>query len=191
MIKKVRFLDPNQILLGLSGDTLVLFDIPKNTLVYQVQAGGGVFGDMELSPYKSLVAIGDESGEITMISTQSGKKVKTLSGINLDAINRLSYQKNTILSGGHDRRVGVYRKEGSYFLDTGFFVYAVGLSPNATKGSYTDGEENIIQVFDISSQQKLARLRAGDVIIDRLLFVDEHQLIGAGEENKIYYWRLP
>ncbi|MDD4855891.1 MAG: hypothetical protein PHQ22_02905 [Sulfuricurvum sp.] len=191
LIKKVRFLDAGHLLFGLSGDTIVLMDLEKKKLVYQVQAGGGVFGDMELSPSRSLVAVGDEGGEITMIETKSGRKIKTLRGINLDAINRLSYQQNTIMSAGHDRRVGVYRKEGSYFIDTGFFVYAVGLSPSTSRGVYTDGEENELQVIDIATQKKISRLKGGEVIYDKLLFVDDHLLIGSGEENKIYYWRIP
>jgi len=191
LIKKVRFLDVSHLLFGLSGDTIVLMDLNKRTLVYQVQAGGGVFGDMALSPKKSLLAVGDESGEIVQIETLGGRKIKTLSGLNLDAINGLSYQQNTIISGGHDRRVGVYRPKGSYFIETDFFVYAVGLSPSASKGVYTDGDENELQVFDIETQGKIARLKGGETLYDTLIFLDEHTLIGAGEENKIYYWRIP
>jgi len=191
MIKKVRFLDVGHVLFGLSGDTIVLMDLEKRKLIYQVQAGGGVFGDMHLSSSRSLVAVGDESGEIVMFETKSGRKIKTLRGINLDAINRLSYQKDTIISGGHDRRVGIYRKEGSYFIETDFFVYAVGLSPLASKGVYTDGTENELQVFDIATKAKTVRLKGGETPYDTLIFIDEHQLIGAAEENKIYYWRIP
>jgi WD40 repeat protein len=191
MIKKVRFLDVGHVLMGLSGDTIVLLDLEKRKLVYKVQAGGGVFSDMQLSPSRSLVAVGDESGEIAMFETKSGRRIKTLRGINLDAITRISYQKDTIISGGHDRRVGVYRKEGSYFIDTDFFVYAVGLSPLASKGVYTDGTENELQVFDIASKTKTVRLKGTQTPYDTLIFMDEHQLVGAGEENKIYYWRIP
>lgn len=191
LIKKVCFLDVSHVLFGLSGDTIVLMDLEKRKIIYQVQAGGGVFSDMQLSSSHSLVAVGDEGGEIIMFETKSGRKIKTLRGINLDAINRLSYQQNTIMSGGHDRRVGIYRTAKSYFIETDFFVYAVGLSPSSTKGVYTDGDENELQVFEIATQKKIARLKGGDVVIDNLIFVDEHLLIGAGEENKIYYWRIP
>jgi len=191
LIKKARFLDLDHLLLGLSGDTIVLIDITKNNLIYQVQAGGGVFRDMVLSPSKSLVAVADEGGEIMMFNVKSGAKVKTLRGINVDNINRIDYKQNTILSAGQDRRVGVYRSGGSYYLETDFFVYAVGLSPSATRGVYTDGTENELQVFDTTTKAKITRLQSGEVILDTLIFLDEHRLIGAGEENKIYYWRLP
>lgn len=79
----------------------------------------------------------------------------------------------------------------SYFIETDFFVYAVGLSPSAVQGVYTDGMENELQVFNTSTKAKIARLKSGEVILDTLIFLDEHRLIGAGEENKIYYWRLP
>ncbi|WP_295052571.1 hypothetical protein [Sulfuricurvum sp.] len=191
LIKKVRFLDQDHLLFGLSGDTIVLMDISKNTIVYQVQAGGGVFRDMALSPLKSLVAVADESGEITMIEAKNGRHVKTLQGINVDNINRIDYKQNTILSAGQDRRVGIYRRSESYFIETDFFVYAVGLSPSAAKGVYTDGMDNELQVFNTATKVKIARLQSGDTILDTLIFLDEHRLIGAGEENKIYYWRLP
>ncbi|MDP1785079.1 MAG: hypothetical protein Q8K81_06605 [Sulfuricurvum sp.] len=191
LIKKVRFLDAGHVLFGLSGDTIVSMDISTNTLVYQVQAGGGVFQDMALSNSRGLVAVADESGEVAMINTKNGRKVKTLRGINLDNINRIDYRDNTILSAGQDRRVGVYREKGSYFIETDFFVYAVGLSPSATRGVYTDGSENELQVFDVATRAKTARLKGGETLYDTLIFINEHQLIGAGEENKIYYWRIP
>ncbi|MBV5322166.1 MAG: hypothetical protein JZU62_10775 [Sulfuricurvum sp.] len=191
LIKKARFLDLDHLLFGLSGDTIVLMDISKNTLVYQVQAGGGVFRDMALSPLKSLVAVADESGEITMIEAKSGRHIKTLHAINVDNINRIDYKQNTILSAGQDRRVGIYRPTDSYFIETDFFVYAVGLSPSGVKGVYTDGMDNELQVFNTGTKAKIVRLQSGDVILDTLIFLDEHRLIGAGEENKIYYWRLP
>lgn len=100
LIKKARFLDLDHLLFGLSGDTIVLMNISKNTLVYQVQAGGGAFRDMALSPLKSLVAVADESGEITMLEAKSGRHIKTLQGINVDNINRIDYKQNTILSAG-------------------------------------------------------------------------------------------
>lgn len=191
LIKKVRFLDLDHLLFGLSGDTIVLMDISKNTIVYQAQAGGGVFRDMVLSPSKSLVAIADEGGEITMIDVKSGRHVKTLRGINVDNINHIDYKQNTIISAGQDRRVGLYRAGGSYYIETDFFVYAVGLSPSAAKGVYTDGTENELQVFDTTTKANITRLQGGDVLFDTLIFLDEHQLIGSGEENKIYYWRIP
>lgn len=191
LIKKARFLDVDHLLFGLTGDTIVLFDITKNALVYEIQAGGGAFRDMALSPSKKLVAVADEGGEIMMFNTKSGVKVKTLRGINLDNINHIDYKQNTILSAGQDRRVGVYQPHGSYYLETDFFVYAVGLSPSASKGVYTDGDENILQVFTLQDQSKGPRLQGGEVIFDTLIFLDEHRLIGAGEENKIYYWRIP
>lgn len=191
LIKKVRFVDANHLLFGLSSDIIVLMDMKMKKPLYEVQAGGGVFGDMALSPNRSLVAVGDESGEIVQIETRSGKVLKTLSGINLDAINRLAYQKNTIISGGHDRRVGVYKPQGSYFIETNFFVYAVGLSPSSSIGVYTDGDENELQIFEIETQKKIGRLKGGESLYDTLIFLDEHTLIGSGEENKIYYWRIP
>ncbi|MDP2850178.1 MAG: hypothetical protein Q8O20_03815 [Sulfuricurvum sp.] len=191
LIKKVRFVDANHLLFGLSGDAVVLMDVKTRKRLYEVQAGGGVFGDMALSPNRSLVAVGDESGEIVQIEARSGKVLKTLSGINLDAINRLAYQNNTIISGGHDRRVGVYKAHGSYFIETNFFVYAVGLSPSSSIGVYTDGDENELQVFELETQNKIGRLKGGESLYDTLIFLDEHTLIGSGEENKIYYWRIP
>ncbi len=191
LIKKVRFIDQDHVLLGLSGDTMVLMDITKNTLVYHSQAGGGVLRDMALSPSKSLVAIADEGGEITMLDVHTGRHVKTLRGINVDNINRIDYQKNTIISAGQDRRVGLYRAQGSYYLERDFFVYAVGLSPSSLRGVYTNGTENDLEVFDTMTKRPIAALHGGGVILDTLIFLDEHRLIGAGEENKIYYWRLP
>ena len=112
--------------------------------------------------------------------------MKTLRGINVDNINRIDYKQNTILSAGQDRRVGVYRSGGSYYIETDFFVYAVGLSPSTTRGVYTDGTENELQVFDTTSKAKIIRLQSGEVILAYInLFAMSTVIIGAGEENKI------
>lgn len=191
LIKKVRFVDPTHILFGLSGDTLVLMDISTMTLVYQVQIGQGVFSDMALSNTKRLIAATDEGGEIAMFETRSGKRIKTLRGINVDNINSIDYQHDTILTGGQDRRVGIYQRHNSYYLESDFFVYAVALSPSAEKGVYVDGVDNELQLFNIQTREKGARLRAGDAVPEKLIFINENELISAGEENQIYYWRLP
>lgn len=191
LIKKVRFVDATHILFGLSGDTLVLMDISTMTLVYQVQIGQGVFSDMALSNTKRLIAATDEGGEIAMFETRSGKRIKTLRGINVDNINSIDYQHDTILTGGQDRRVGIYQRHNSYYLESDFFVYAVALSPSAEKGVYVDGVDNELQLFNIQTREKGARLRAGDAVPEKLIFINENELISAGEENQIYYWRLP
>lgn len=191
LIKKVRFVDSDRILFGLSGDTLVLMNLDRNTLVYQAQIGQGVFRDMVLSDSKKLVAATDEGGEIAMFETYSGKRVKTLRGINVDNINRIDYKRDTIISAGQDRRIGVYRREGSYYLESDFFVYAAALSPSASQGVYVDGTENQLQIFNVGSRQKKERLQAGEAVPDTLIFISENELISAGEEDQIYYWRLP
>ncbi len=191
LIKKLRFADADHLVLGLSSDMIVMMDLRSNTLLYQIQAGGGVFRDMALSRRGTLIAVADEGGEITMIDLNKGKKIKTLRGINVDNINRIDYKNNTIISAGQDRRVGVYRQNGSYYLDSDFFIYAVGLSPSARLGVYTDGTENDLQVFTLADKTKTVRLRGGEVLFDTLIFADEHLLIGAGEDDKIYFWRIP
>lgn len=191
LIKKVRFVDADRILFGLSGDTLVLMDLSRNALVYQVQIGQGVFRDMALSDSKKLVAATDEGGEIAMFETYSGKRVKTLGGINVDNINRIDYKHDTIISAGQDRRVGVYQRGGSYYLESDFFVYAAALSPSAMQGVYVDGTDNELQLFNVRTRQKNSRLQAGEAVPDTLIFINEKELISAGEENQIYYWRLP
>lgn len=191
LIKKVRFVDATHILFGLSGDTLVLMDILNKKVVYQVQIGQGVFSDMALSNTKRLIAATDEGGEIAMFETRSGKRIKTLRGINVDNINRIDYKHDTIITAGQDRRVGVYQRHNSYYLESDFFVYAVALSPSAQKGAYVDGVDNELQLFNIQTREKGARLRAGDAVPEKLIFINENELISAGEENQIYYWRLP
>lgn len=191
LIKKVRFFTPDKIVLGLTGDTIVLYDSVKNSLIYQIQAGGGIFRDMVLSPSHQYVSIGDEGGEIPMVDLAKGKIVKTLRGINLDNIYRLDHKNGTIITGGHDRRVGLYRPRNSYYIQTEFFVYSVALTPSAAIGVYSDGDENELQVFDVNTKANLTRLKAGNVSIDHLIFIDEHSLFAAGEDTQIYYWRLP
>lgn len=191
LIKKVRFIDADRFVLALSSDTIITMNLHSPNIVNKIQAGGGVFRDMAVDADNNRIFVADEGGEIAVIDFKKGQIIKTLRGINVDNINHIAYKNNVILSAGQDRRVGVYQSKGSYYLESDFFVYAVGISPSAKKGVYTDGTENNLQVFTIADRTKNTRLQGGDILYDTLIFADEHLLIGSGEDNKIYFWRIP
>ncbi len=132
-----------------------------------------------------------ESGQITISDVKTGKIIKKLPPLNLDKVYQLAYKNGTIITGGQDRRVGVYPKDGKpYYLKSDFLVYSVALSPSGKLGLYASGENSELQLFDIKTGKKLDILKGHYAIPTTIKFYDENSLFSAGYENKIFYWRL-
>jgi WD40 repeat protein len=136
---KAKFIDENNIVMALISNDIISYNIKTKKKNWTVQASMSKFSNFALNNDKSLVAIADESGEVHILATKDGKKVKTLSGQNVDNIFSIDFKGDVILTGGQDRRTGVYNlKNGdAYYKMSEFFVYGVGLSPSGKIAAYS------------------------------------------------------
>ena len=75
-------------------------------------------------------------------------------------------------------------------LVSDFLVYNVGLSPSAATGIYSSGVNHDLQLFDIMSRELTDRLLGHHAIVNKIVFLNEHILVSAGDENDIFFWRL-
>ncbi|MGB5966337.1 MAG: nitrate reductase, partial [Sulfurimonadaceae bacterium] len=102
-----------------------------------------------------------------------------------------AYRSSVIITGGQDRRVGVYRTgEKPYHLKSDFLVYSVGLSPSGRVGVYSSGEEQALQLFDTKTKKKMDRLVGHKEIVSKIEFIGEHSLISSGEGQEIFLWKV-
>ena len=192
MIKRVKFIDNNTILLGLLSNELIRFDVVNKKIVYRVQISAYTFSDIALNVQRTEVVSADESGIIHIIDVKTGKIIKELSGKNVDNVYQIGYQGSTIICGGQDRRLSIYHRNTSqsYYLKSSFLIYSVGLSPSGEIGAFSANEENEIKVFNTLSKQELAILKGSETVITRILFTSESELITSSDDPNISFWKI-
>ena len=189
---KARFIDSNHILLGYLSDELELYDIKTKKSIYKVQLTQSKFSDFALNENKSLVAVGCESGEVTVADVKSGKVIKRLNSQNVDLIFQVDIKKDIVVAGGKDRRASWYNlKTGkSGYFNASFFVYGVALSPSTTKAAFAMDENSDITIYNLDLNSKVAKLVGQKGAINTIIFKDEDTIFCASEDNIINIWKL-
>ena len=192
MIKRVKFLDKNTLLLGLLSNELVRFDLVNRKVIYRVQISAYTFSDIVLNKNRTEVITADESGVIHILDVKTGKIIKELSGKNVDNIYQIDYKGSTIICGGQDRRLSIYHRNTSqsYYLQSSFLIYSVGLSPSGRLGAFSVNENNDIKVFNTITKQEVALLKGSETVISRILFTSENELITSSDDPNILFWKI-
>jgi WD40 repeat protein len=192
LIKKARFVDNQNILLGLLSNELILYNITKKSIVYRKQLSTSSFSDFCLNKTRTQVASTDEGGVVHLLEVGKGNRIKKFSGNNVDNIYQIDFKNDVIICGGQDRRVAVYHinSDIQYYLNSNFLIYSVGLSPSGKYGGYVATEDNEIYVFDIATKQKLHTLKGQKSTLTKIFFVNDNELITSSEDEYIMFWKL-
>ena len=191
MPKSAYFSSKSKIVFGSFGSDVTLYDTNENSKLYERHISESTMGGMILSADKKKVIVSDESGEVRVIDVDTSKVLKTFSSEHVDNIYRVAYANNTIITAGQDRRVGVYREnDKAYHIKSDFLVYAVGLSPSGRTGVYSSGFEHELQLFNTVNGSKGDKLIGHYAIPGKILFINETSIISAGDEDKIFFWKL-
>lgn len=191
MPKSARFTKDGKIIFGSFGSDIVLYDSQENSKLYDRHISESTMGGMALSVDKKKMVISDESGTVRLFDIESGRLEKTFSSEHVDNIYRVAYAKGVIVTAGQDRRVAVYKENGTaYHLKSDFLVYAVGLSPSGKTAVYSDGLDNVLQLFNTDSKSKGDRLVGHYATPNRIYFINERSIITSGDEEKVFFWKL-
>ncbi len=192
MIKKARFINPKEALLGLLSNELIRYNLERKTSDYRQQISPYAFSDFVLHPSGNEFLTADESGIIHRISLSDGKSISAIEGVHRDKVFQLSCQETTFLSAGQDRRLGVsYRRDRpSWFVDTDFLVYCVGVSPDGMLGAFTASEDNSVMLIRLDTQETIGRLVGHNSTLTKIVFLDNRSLITTAEEKKAFIWHL-
>jgi WD40 repeat protein len=190
--KKARFTQTGDIFLGTFGSDIMLYDTREGFPVYRQHISESTLGGIALSDDKRKAILSDESGAVRVVDIASSRIEHLLDAEHVDNIYRVAYRKGIILTAGQDRRVGVYDLEHnrSYHINSDFLVYCVALSPDGKTGIYSSGVDHDLQLFDIATRAKGDRLVGHHATVNKILFLDDSLLISAGDERKIYIWKL-
>jgi len=190
-IKKALFVNDERVLFGTFGSEVILHDIGESYNVYKTHIAQSTIGGIILNRDKTKIIISHESGEVKVVDAKSSDVDTTYSSEHVDYIYDVASTKDIIITGGQDRRVGVYQKNAPpYHLKSHFMVYCVALSPSGKIGAFSSGDEQNIQLFDIKTKAKTDILVAHTSRLNQIYFLNENELLTAGNKNNIFYWKL-
>ncbi len=189
-IAKAKFLDKDNIIFSNLGNELFSYNIAKKSYNFSTQVSHGRFSDFCINEKKDTIVIADESGELKLHNTQSGKLIKKLSGKNLDNVFEVDCKNSTIATAGQDRKMVVYKGGDAYIKESGFLVYSVALSPSARYAIYSSDEQNNATLIDLGTKKSIAILGDNKMNITKMLFVSEKELIIANDSDTINIYKL-
>ncbi|MGE4420485.1 MAG: hypothetical protein AB7D38_11755 [Sulfurimonas sp.] len=189
--KEIKFVDANRVIINTMENKLLLFDIEKKEFLYTKQLDEASFSDFVLSEDKKYIFSANETPLIYKIEIESGNIVEIYKKANKRDIFSIDYKNDTLLSGGKDKRVVIYKKPNQHKMVMGeFFVYSVGLNPDASRAAFSKNEEDEISVIDTASLKELYLLSGHPTTIIKICFYAHNELISADKSNKILFWKL-
>jgi hypothetical protein len=191
-IIKAKFIDNDTIVIALISNDIISYNIKTKKKNWITQASMSKFSSFDLNNNRNLVAIADESGDVHILSTKDGKKVKTLSGQNVDNIFSIAFKGDIVLTGGQDRRAAVYNvKTGSgYHKSSNFFVYGVGLSPSGAIGAYSSDLKNDVTLFYTRTREPIAKYKSNKTIVNSIYFINEKEFFINSSSKNIGYYKV-
>ncbi len=192
LIKKARFVNDEQLVLGTFASEIVVYDYAERSTHYKRDLSQSTLGDIMLGEQHYTMAMADESGTVRLIDVASGSVKRVLDSENVDNIYRVAYRNGVVVTAGQDRRLGVYiPNEEAYHIQSDFLIYCAALSPSGTTAVYSSGTQSDLQLFNTRTKVMGNRLVGHRALINTLVFLNEHELFSAGDESRILYWKLP
>jgi len=191
-IIKAKFIDKNNIVIALISNDIISFNIKSKKKNWVTQASMSKFSSFALNNSRKLVAIADESGDVHLLSTKDGSKVKKLTGQNVDNIFGIAFRGDIVLTGGQDRRAAVYNiKSGSaYYKASNFFVYGVGLSPSGSIGAYSSDLKNDVTLFHTKTRGFIAKYHSNKTIVNSIYFINEKEFFINSSSKTVGYYKV-
>ncbi|HIP54300.1 MAG TPA: WD40 repeat domain-containing protein [Sulfurimonas autotrophica] len=191
-IIKAKFIDRDNIFIALISNDIISYNMKTKKKNWITQASMSKFSNFALNNNKSLVAIADESGEVHIFATKDGKKYKTLIGQNVDNIFSIDFKGDVVLTGGQDRRAGVYhvKNNNAYYKTAQFFVYGVGLSPSGKIAACSSDINNNVEVFNTDTKEVLGKYQATKMIVNSIYFINEKEFFINSSSPKVGYYKI-
>jgi hypothetical protein len=191
-ISKANFIDKNNIIFSLLGNEFIKYNLKSKKYIYRISISASKFSDFSVSKDKTKVVIADESGDLKLLNIQSSKIINTLEGQNLDNVFKVDFKNNKIITAGQDRKSVVYNLTNNthFYKKANFLIYSASLSPKATRGAYSNDEENNVIIFDIKTKKNLYNLTKNKMTISDILFINKNEIFIATDSNKLNYYNL-
>jgi len=190
-LQKVKFVDADTAMMSTMGNELMLYDINNRKMIYKKQLNMASFSDFVLSEDRKYIFTADETPLIYKIEVKSAKIVEEYSKANKRDIFSIDYKNGTLLSGGKDKRVILYMTPEQFKMTKGeFFIYSVGLNPDASKAAFVKSEDDLISVINTQTLEESHLLKGHKQTIIKIDFHSADELITADEDKRLMFWKL-
>jgi len=190
-IQKVKFIDEQTVLISTMDNAFMLYDLKTKKILYKKQLNLASFSDYALSEDKKYFFTADETPQISKIEVKTGKTIAVYNEANKRDIFSVDYKNKTLISGGKDKRVILYKSPLSYKMTKGgFFIYAVALNPDASKAAFVKNEDSEISIIDTTTLRELYLLKGHKQTIIDINFYEKDKLISSDEANQLFFWKL-
>ncbi len=190
-IKEACFVDDEKIIFGTFGSDIVLRDTKEKFNVYKSHISQSTIGDILLNDSKDTLFMADESGTVLEIDVITSEIINTYDSQNVDNIYSIAYANGVLITGGQDRRVGVYQKdEKAYHIKSTFMVHAVGITPSGKVGAYSNGNTEKIHLFNTATKKEIGVLIGHKSNIIKIVFINERRMISIDQTQRILVWDI-
>ncbi len=190
-IKEARFAGEGRVVLGTFGSEVVSYSIEEGYESCRAKPSESTIGDFAVSDDGRRIVFADEAGNVSLLDTETLKTVRSFNSAHLDKVHSLAYEKGVLVSGGHDRKIGVYFSDSSrYYIKSDFPVFCVGLSPDAKIGIFLSGDDQVLQLFDLKSGKLTDRLVGHGAIVNQIRFVANRILLTSERGGRVLLWRI-
>ncbi|EAJ0335563.1 WD40 repeat domain-containing protein [Campylobacter lari] len=189
-VKKALFLDDNTILLALLGSNIELFDLKTKNVVKNFTFSSSSLSDVVLNETKTQLVAGFESGELMLFDVKKWQKIKSYKNVHKDNIYQLDFKNTIIASCSTDRKLGIVQNDQEKNIERDFLIYTCALNENGSIAAFGDNEKNIIELVNTKNLRTIKKFQNKDFLLEYLIFLNEHELISAGYENKIIFWSI-
>jgi len=194
-IAKAKFIDKDNILLGMLSNELVSYNIKTKSYNWSIQVSGAKFSNFVFDEKKTQVIVADESGNLKIHDIKDGKHIKTLKGKNLDNVFQVDYKNGIIATAGQDRRVVIYAPKfnsaySGIYKTSSFLIYSVGLSPSGKLVGYSSDENNNITVFNTITKSTVGKFGGNKMTLTNILFLNEKEFLVASDDKTINLYKI-
>jgi len=190
-LMKANFITKDKIFFSLLSDEAMLYDLKNKKTIYKIQVGNYVFSTHTIDENKTLALFGDESGSLKIIDIKTGKKIKEIKGFNKDKTLSIDMQKNLVINGSSDKRIGVYNIKNGYLkvaLTSIFLPYAVAINPNLNNFAFQYDEKNSIAIFSMY-KKFLFLLKGHKMALNKIKYIDNKTIISFSP-SEILIWKI-
>lgn len=189
--KEIKFANADQIIIGTMENEIILFDIPKRSILYKNHLSEASFSDFVLSEDKKVLFSADEAPTLYKIETKSGKILERYEEANKRDIFAIDYKNGILATGGKDKRLVLYRSAKSYkTAGADFFISSVILSQDASKVAFSKNETGDLAAVDTKNLQETAILKGHTTKVIKMEFLGNNELLTADDRGTLYFWKI-
>ncbi len=192
-IGKVRFIDNDRVVFGLTGDEVLGYQISSKKELYRISVGMSFFSDMALDTDMRTLAVVDESGDTHIVDAVKGLLLRDIEEMNKDKAFSVDIKNKIVMTGGRDKKASIFNLKTNLkkeFHADDFMVFSVGLSPNGKLGAYVYNDRFDVAVVNIDLGERIGFLKGHEATPSKILFINERTLVIGCDNGKIYIWRI-